>query len=98
MFKAIITEKDTTIIGDTAEGLAGLMCYIDALYEMRIPKNLIEETIKEAIESNEKRKSKVETIVDDEHFKVQKFDLNNLTKEEVEKIFKKELEKMFRRK
>lgn len=98
MFKAIITERDTTIIGNAAEGLAGLMCYIDALYEMRIPKNLIEETIKEAIESNEKRKSKVETIVDNEYVKIQKFDLNNLTEEEAKRLTGKELEKMFRRK
>lgn len=98
MFKAIITKKDTTIIGNTAEALAGLMCYIDALYEMKIPKCLIEETIKKTIEDNEKRKNKVEIILNNEHFKIQKFDLNNLTKEEVEKIFKKELEKTFGRK
>lgn len=35
MFRAMITETDTTIIGDKAEVLAGLECYIDAVYEMR---------------------------------------------------------------
>lgn len=98
MFKAIITEKDTTIIGDTAEGLAGLMCYIDALYEMQIPTDAIKETIKMVIKDNENKKVKVETIVDDEHVKIQKFDLNNLTEEEAKRLVGKELEKMFRRK
>lgn len=98
MFKAIITEKDTSMNGNTAERLTGLACYIDALYEMQIPTDAIKETIEMAIKDNENKKVKVETIVDNEHVKIQKFDLNNLTEEEAKRLVGKELEKMFRRK
>ena len=38
-----------------------------------------------------KKENKVETIVDNDKVKIQKFDLNELSKEEVKELFDKEI-------
>lgn len=40
-------------------------------------------------------KATIETILDSDNFKIQKFDLNNLTKEEAMKVIDEQIKKMF---
>lgn len=98
MFKAEITEEYTKIQGTGSEKLAGLSCYIEALRKAGMPDVFIKKAIKigfEDLEENEEDK-KIETILDNDNVKIQKFDLNNLTKEEAKEFFEKEIfNKMF---
>lgn len=89
MFKAVITEKCTKIEGKIDEILAGLAMYIRALKENDISEKIIREVVNIALKDS--KKNKVETILDNDKMKVQKFDLNGLSKEEAEEILKKEL-------
>lgn len=89
MFKVKITEEYTEMEGKTSELLAGLGCYVEALKRHGIPKILIEKAVKFGLEDS--KEDKVETILDNDRMKVQKFDLNGLSKEEVKELFNKEL-------
>lgn len=93
-FKAVITEEYTEMNGDAVDRLAGLACYIEALIESEVPEILIEKVIDMTFEKNKKKKT-VKTILDNDSFKIQKFDLNNLTKEEAMKLIDKEIKKIF---
>lgn len=89
-FKAEITEKYIKIQGETDEVLAGLGMYVRALRKNNISERLIKETINMVLDDF-KKESKVETIVDNDKVKIQKFDLNGLSKEEVRELFDKEI-------
>lgn len=89
-FKAEITEKCTKIQGETDEVLAGLGMYVRALRKNNISERLIKETINMVLDDF-KKENKVETIVDNDKVKIQKFDLNELSKEEVKELFDKEI-------
>ena len=93
-FRATITEEYTEMNGDVVDKLAGLACYIETLIKNDIPEILIKKAIDIAFEENKEEKA-VETILDNDNFKIQKFNLNNLTKEESIKVINKELKKMF---
>lgn len=91
-FKAVITEEKTIMIGTPVEKLTGLMCYIDALIEIGISDQIIKEVVGEKL----KDKKRIDTIVDNGEIKVQKIDLNDMTKEEAKEFLEKELlNKMF---
>lgn len=93
-FRATITEAYIEMNGDVVDKLAGLACYIETLIRNDVPEILIKKAIDIAFEENKKEKV-VETILDNDNFKIRKFDLNNLTKEEAMKVIDKELKKMF---
>lgn len=93
-FRATITEEYTEMNGNVADKLAGLACYIEALLENEVPETLIKRVIDMTFEKNKKEKN-VETILENDNLKIQKFDLNNLTKEEAMKVIDEELKKMF---
>lgn len=90
-FKAEITEKYTKIQGETDEVLAGLGMYVRALRKNNISERLIKETINMVLDDFKKENKVVETIVDNDKVKIQKFDLNGLSKEEVRELFDKEI-------
>lgn len=90
-FKAVITEKYTEMNGTGTERLAGLACYIDALIDMGIPKQLIKLVV--GISLNDDKTAN--TIFDNDEFKIQKIDLNKVTEEEAKKIINEEIKKMF---
>lgn len=89
-FKAEITKKHTKIQGETDEVLAGLGMYVRALRKNNISERLIKETINMVLEDF-KKENKVETIVDNDKVKIQKFDLNGLSEEKVRELFDKEI-------
>lgn len=91
MFKAVITEKTTIMNGRIDERLAGLVCYIDALLDMGISKQIIKKVIEIPFEKKENDNTKVETILDNDKMKIQKFNLNGLNKEEATKLLEEEL-------
>lgn len=92
-FKATITEEYTEMNGNVADKLAGLACYIEALLKSEVPETLIKKVVDTTFEDNKKKT--VETILDSDNFKIQKFDLNNLTKEEAMKVIDEQIKKMF---
>lgn len=72
MFKVVITKRGTKINGTGQELLNGLCNYIDILKKSGVPKILI--------------KLAIDSVLDNDKFKIQKIDLNNIPKEEREKI------------
>lgn len=95
-FRATITEEYTTMNGTITDKLAGLACYIEALLKNEVSETLIKKIVDITFEENKKEKT-VKTILDDDNIKIkiQKFDLNNLTKKEAIEVIDKELKKMF---
>lgn len=89
-FKAEITENHTKIEGKINEVLAGLAMYVRALRKNNISETLIKGTMDIALEDFRKE-NKVETIIDNENIKIQKFDLNGLSKEEARELIDKEI-------
>lgn len=79
--------------GTNIDLLAGLCCYIDGLIKTKISKQTIKKVINMCL--NDDKGKRVETKIDDDKIKVQKFDLNGLTDEEVKEILNKELFEMF---
>lgn len=90
-FKAEITEHYTKIEGKTDEILTGLAMYVRALGKNNISERLIKGTIDIALKDFKNENKKVETIVDNDTIKIQKFDLNGLSKEEAKEIIDKEI-------
>ena len=90
-FKAEIPENYTKIEGKTDEILTGLAMYVRALRKSNIPEKLIKGTIDIALEDFKNENKKVETIVDNDNVKIQKFDLNGLSKEEAKELIDKEI-------
>ena len=90
-FKAEITENYTKIEGKTDEILTGLAMYVRALRKSNIPEKLIKGTIDIALEDFKNENKKVETIVDNDNVKIQKFDLNGFSKEEAKELIDKEI-------
>lgn len=90
-FKAIITEEQIEITGRTTDILTGLVMYIKQLLNVGINENTIRKVVNLAFKKEEKEDKKVETINDDDKFKVQKIDLNGLTKEEARDLLDKEI-------
>lgn len=90
-FKAEITEHYAKIEGKTDEILTGLAMYVRALRKNNISERLIKGTIDIALKDFKNENKKVETIVDNDTIKIQKFDLNGLSKEEAKEIIDKEI-------
>ena len=90
-FKAVITEEYVELTGKTDEILA--VCYIKALKDDGISKKIIRQVIELGLEDKEEKRT--ETILDNEKVKIQKFDLNNMSKEEAKDLIEKEIFKMF---
>ena len=88
--KAEITENYTKIEGRTDEILTGLAMYVRALRKNDIPEKLIKGTIDIALKDF-KNENKIETIVDNDNVKIQKFDLNGLSKEEAKELIDREV-------
>lgn len=93
-FKATITEEYAEMNGNVADKLAGLVCYIETLLKNDVPEILIKKVVDIAFEENKKKKA-VETILDNDNLKIQRFDLNNLTKEEAMKVIDEQIKKIF---
>lgn len=92
-FRAVITEEYTEITGKTNEILAGLVMYVRALRKQNISEKVIREVIDLALKNREEKRA--ETILDNEKVKIQKFDLNSMSKEEAKDLIEKEIFKMF---
>lgn len=92
-FRTEITENYIEIEGKTDEILAGLAVYISKLKDEGIPKEIIQEVVDLALK--DKKEKQAETILDTDKVKIQKFDLNNMSKEEAEDLITKEILKMF---
>nr|DAT55174.1 MAG TPA: hypothetical protein [Caudoviricetes sp.] len=92
-FRTEITENYIKIEGKTNEILAGLAVYISKLKDEGIPKEIIQEVVDLALKDKKEKQS--ETILDTDKVKIQKFDLNNMSKEEAEDLITKEILKMF---
>lgn len=82
-FKALITEDSIDIEGTSTEVLIGLVMYIKTL----IASDISEKTIREVIELafKDKKEKKYQNV------RVQKFDLNGLSKEEAKKLLDEEI-------
>lgn len=92
-FRTEITENYIEIERKTDEILAGLAVYISKLKDEGIPKEIIQEVVDLALKDKKEKQS--ETILDTDKVKIQKFDLNNMSKEEAEDLITKEILKMF---
>lgn len=92
-FRAEITENYIKIEGKTDEILAGLAAYISKLKDNGISKEIIQEVVDLALK--DKKEKRAETILDTDKVKIQKFDLNNMSKEEAKDLITKEILKMF---
>lgn len=92
-FRAEITENYIKIEGKTDEILAGLTVYISKLKDNGISKEIIQEVVDLALK--DKKEKRAETILDTDKVKIQKFDLNNMSKEEAKDLITKEILKMF---
>lgn len=92
-FRAEITENYIKIEGKTDEILAGLAVYISKLKDEGISKEIIQEVVDLALK--DKKEKRAETILDTDKVKIQKFDLNNMSKEEAKDLITKEILKMF---
>lgn len=92
-FRAEITENYIKIEGKTDEILAGLAVYISKLKDEGISKEIIQEVVDLALK--DKKEKRAETILDTDKVKIQKFDLNNMSKEEAKNLITKEILKMF---
>lgn len=89
MFKAVITEEDTDIEGTKVEILTGLLMYIKTLIEGGFTIEQIIQAVELALEDKKDKKSNSNKV------KVQKFDLNNMSKEEAIKLVSEELNTLF---
>lgn len=85
-FKAILTEETTEIKGSTTEILTVLVMYIKTLLDADIKETTIRKVVDLALEDK-----KVETVIDNDKIKVQKIDLNGLSKEEARDLLDKEI-------
>lgn len=95
MFKVTITEDSTEMKGTRIDLLAGLLCYVDALIENKIPKDVIGKVLEKHLKAEKDNRTK--TIVENEKIKIQEIDLNGLSQKEAEAVIKKELfDKFFR--
>lgn len=92
-FRAEITENYIKIEGKTDEILAGLAVYISKLKDNGISKEIIQEVVD--LELKDKKEKRAETILDTDKVKIQKIDLNNMSKEEAKDLITKEILKMF---
>nr|DAF16474.1 MAG TPA: hypothetical protein [Caudoviricetes sp.] len=92
-FRAEITEEYTKIEGKTDEILAGLVCYIKTLKKEGISQKVLQQVVELGLEDEEKKRA--ETILDTDKVKIQKIDLNNMSKEEAKDLITKEILKMF---
>nr|DAW71685.1 MAG TPA: hypothetical protein [Caudoviricetes sp.] len=92
-FRAEITENYIKIEGKTDEILAGLAVYISKLKDNGISKEIIQEVVDLALK--DKKEKRAETILDTDKVKIQKIDLNNMSKEEAKDLITKEILKMF---
>lgn len=92
-FRAEITENYIKIEGKTDEILAGLVVYISKLKDEGISKEIIQEVVDLALK--DKKEKRAETILDTDKVKIQKIDLNNMSKEEAKDLITKEILKMF---
>lgn len=92
-FRAEITENYIKIEGKTDEILTGLAVYISKLKDNGISKEIIQEVVDLALK--DKKEKRAETILDTDKVKIQKFDLNNMSKEEAKDLITKEILKMF---
>lgn len=92
-FRAEITENYIKIEGKTDEILAGLAVYISKLKDEGISKEIIQKVVDLALK--DKKEKRAETILDTDKVKIQKFDLNNMSKEEAKDLITKEILKMF---
>ena len=92
-FRAEITENYIKIEGKTDEILAGLAVYISKLKDNGISKEIIQEVVDLALK--DKKETRAETILDTDKVKIQKIDLNNMSKEEAKDLITKEILKMF---
>ena len=92
-YKAVITEDSISIEGRPDEILAGLAMYVRALRENDISEKIIRQVLELGLEKKEEKR--VETVLNNEKVKVQKFDLNNMSKEEAKDLIEKEIFKMF---
>ena len=93
IFRAEITENYIKIEGKTDEILAGLAVYISKLKDNGISKEIIQEVVDLALK--DKKEKRAETILDTDKVKIQKIDLNNMSKEEAKDLITKEILKMF---
>lgn len=92
-FRAEITENYIKIEGKTDEILTGLAVYISKLKDEGISKEIIQEVVDLALK--DKKEKRAETILDTDKVKIQKIDLNNMSKEEAKDLITKEILKMF---
>lgn len=92
-FRTEITENYIEIEGKTDEILAGLVVYISKLKDEGISKEIIQEVVDLALK--DKKEKRAETILDTDKVKIQKIDLNNMSKEEAKDLITKEILKMF---
>lgn len=92
-FRTEITENYIKIEGKTDEILAGLAVYISKLKDEGIAKEIIQEVVDLALK--DKKEKRAETILDTDKVKIQKIDLNNMSKEEAKDLITKEILKMF---
>ena len=92
-FRAEITENYIKIEGKTDEILAGLAVYISKLKDEGISKEIIQKVVDLALK--DKKEKRAETILDTDKVKIQKIDLNNMSKEEAKDLITKEILKMF---
>lgn len=92
-FRTEITENYIKIEGKTDEILAGLAVYISKLKDEGISKEIIQEVVDLALKY--KKEKRAETILDTDKVKIQKIDLNNMSKEEAKDLITKEILKMF---
>lgn len=92
-FRAEITENYIKIEGKTDEILAGLAVYISKLKDEGISKEIIQEVVDLVLK--DKKEKRAETILDTDKVKIQRFDLNNMSKEEAKDLITKEILKMF---
>lgn len=82
-FKALITEDSIDIEGTSAEVLTGLVMYIKTLIDSDISEKTIREVIELAFKNKKEKKY--------QNVRVQKFDLNGLSKEEAKKLLDEEI-------
>lgn len=85
-FKAEITEEYAMLKGRREECLTGLAMYIEALLKNGISKDLIKKVINIVLEEENK-----EDVSEDKAIKVQKIDLNGMSKEEAKEMLEKEI-------
>lgn len=83
MFKAVITEEETIMIGNEKERLEDLLCYIDELQEA----GTSEKTIREIIDfkfkkEKDRNEDRIKTLIDNDNIRVRKINLAGLSEKE----------------